>query len=269
MPQHTCLEETLSNALMRNKFYRLLFVKFTGIFDLKNLIIKRAFKAWVKNKKPENLKVLDVGFGFGQQIHYLLDIVPNATVLGIDVSDKAVTCVNKYFIPQKYPNIYCKRKDILEFEGNEAFDLVLAFKLLNYVKNDLEAIRKMYASLKPGGTLLVLNQHATRPLTTASFDNIHTLPLMRSGYTMHELRDLLKDAGFTTVKCRYVYGPTGQLAWKIAIGVPLKITRISPLLLPLAVLYTILTTPLVLALNYYDLKIGHTSGQSIFLKAEK
>jgi len=265
----SCIEERLSNTLMRKRIYRILFVKFTGWFDLKNLIIKRELRKIIKKKQHVCPRVLDVGFGLGQQIHYLLKMVPKANVLGIDVSEKAITCANKYFNAQKYPNIYCMRKDILNFEGNESFDMVFAFKLLNYIEDDKAAIAKMRDSLKPKGTLLVLNQYSARNTNTLIFDDIHTMPLVRNGYTMEELRDLLKDAGFSTVKCRYIYGYTGQLAWKIAIGFPVKLIKKSTLYSAILPLYLLLTAPLVLLLNYYDLKVGHTSGHSIFLTAQK
>lgn len=265
----SCIEERLSNTLMRKRIYRILFVKFTGWFDLKNLIIKRELKRIIKKKQHVNPKVLDVGFGLGQQIHYLLNIVPKANVLGIEVSEKAITCANKYFNAQKYPNIYCMRKDILSFEGNESFDLVFAFKLLNYIKDDKAAIAKMRDALKPKGTLLILNQYSTKSPSKVVFDDIHTMLLVRNGYTMEELRDLLKDAGFSTVKCRYIYGHTGQLAWKIAIGIPVKLIKINSLFSAIIPIYLFLTAPLVLLLNYYDLKIGHVTGHSIFLTAQK
>lgn len=265
----SCIEDRLSNTLMRNRLYRILFVKYTGWFDLKNLVIKRELKNIIKSKNLVKPKVLDVGFGLGQQIHYLLDLLPQANVLGIDITEKAVTCANKYFSAKNYPSVYCMRKNILDFDGNASFDMVFAFKLLNYIEDDKEAIKRMYDALAPKGKLLVINTYSADMRKLTFFDNIHSLPMVRKGYTMEELRDMLKDAGFSTVKCRYIYGPTGQLAWKIAIGFPSTITAKYPFLFALLPLYLIITSPLVFALNYYDMHIGHTSGHSIFLKAEK
>jgi SAM-dependent methyltransferase len=265
----SCIEERLSNTLTKNSIYRILFVKYTAWFDLKNLIIKRELKNIIKSKKLDKPRVLDVGFGLGQQIHYVLDMLPRANVLGIDITEKAVTCANKYFNARKFPSVYCMRKNILDFEGNNAFDLVFAFKLLNYVEDDKEAIRRMYDALAPKGKLLVLNTYSADSRKLTFFDNIHSLPMVRKGYTMEELRDMLKDAGFSTVKCRYIYGPTGQTAWKIGIGWPSAVIAKYPFLFALLPLYLLLSSPLVFVLNYYDMHIGHTSGHSIFLKAEK
>lgn len=266
---HACIEDKITETLTRKPWYRQLFFAFTGRFDLKNWIIKREFKRWVRKKKPAQPKVLDVGFGLGQHVYMVSKSLPNAHVLGLDVSAKAVACVNRYFNHLKHPHIYCKCKDIIEFEGNQSFDLVMAFKLLNYIEDDKQAIKRMFQALKPGGTLLILNSYSAQFQDTILEDPVHSLPLFRAGYTMESLRDMLKEAGFSTVKCRYIYGPSGQLAWKLGIGWPLKWLNKSYLLLPIVALYTLLIWPLVWILNYYEMHVGHTSGHSLFLSAEK
>jgi SAM-dependent methyltransferase len=269
MPNHHCLEEFLSHTLMKNRLYRLFFVYYTGFFDLKNLFIKKEIKLWIRKNQPSSLRVLDVGFGFGQQIQYLLDIYPKAHVLGIDVSEHAVASANKYFGFPKFSNVYCKTKDITEFYGGGNFQLVFAFKLLNYVQDDDVAIQKMYDALQEGGSLFVMNTYSAKHQVPVTYDKVYKLPLQRPGYTMEELRDKLKAAGFKTIKCRYLYGATGRLAWKIGINIPVTLLNTSYFLLPIVVLYAIIASPIVFLLNFYDMAIGHTSGQSLFLRAEK
>jgi SAM-dependent methyltransferase len=267
----SCLEERLTNTLIKNRIYRFLFILYTGIFDIKNLIIKREIRKWSKNKNPKTTKIFDIGFGFGQQLQYLYNIIPDANIFGIDLSERAVACVNSHFNFKKYPKIYCKQEDITTFEGNETFDLAVAVNLLNYVESDDKAIKNIYDALKPKGTLLLVNHYSQKESNDIkkSFDDIHLLPIVRNGYTMPTLRDKLKEAGFSTVKCRYIYGNTGFWAWKLAIGLPSKWLKNSNLFLLVFPFYILFLSPLIFFLNFYDMQIGHTAGHSIFLKAEK
>jgi SAM-dependent methyltransferase len=263
------LDIRISNTLNKSRFFRYLFFNYTGFFDLKNRIIKREIRRWLKTA-PASPRILDVGVGFCQQIHYVLSIAPKANILGLDLSKEVVAFANKFYSRKKKQNVYCKQESISDFNGNASFDLVLAINLLNYVKNDQQALTAMYNSLKVDGLLIIVNHYSVKShIVSEYFDDIHTLPMYRSGYTKEHIKELLKNAGFTKIKSRFIYGHTGFLAWKLAIEYPSSFLKKSKLFYLFLPLYILLILPFTLILNYYDSHIGHTSGHSLFIRAIK
>ncbi|MBX2986203.1 MAG: class I SAM-dependent methyltransferase [Bacteroidia bacterium] len=263
------VEERHVKSVMHNRFYRWLFFTYTKHLDLKNILIRYETEQIIKRKYLAIPRVLDVGFGFGQRIFYLLSKYPKAGVLGIDISDKAVSYANKYFNQAENPNVYCMKKDVMDLDDNASFDIAYAVKALNYIEDDKIALKKVYESLKPNGTLLLLNSHSTKSQHEIIYDRIYSLPMFRDGYSLDKLEDMVKEAGFSKVEARYVYGFTGNLAWKIVVAFPIKSVRISRLFIPLLPIYMLLAAPIAGILNFYEFYIGHTMGRSIFIKAEK
>ncbi|MCK9481630.1 MAG: class I SAM-dependent methyltransferase [Bacteroidia bacterium] len=254
---------------MKNRFYRWVFFNYTKHLDLKNILIRKFTKQIVKQKDLKIPRVLDVGFGFGQRIYYLIKHYPKAGVLGIDVSDKAVSYATKYFNQKDFPNVYCMKKDVKDLDDKDSFDIAYAVKALNYIEDDKGALQKIYDSLKPGGTLLLLNSYSAKQQHEKIYDRIYALPRLRDGYSLESLEEIMHEVGFSKIEARYIYGTTGNLAWEIVIALPIKIARKSKLFLPFLPIYMLLVTPIAGILNFYDYYIGHTSGRSIFIKAEK
>ncbi|MCO6494956.1 MAG: class I SAM-dependent methyltransferase [Bacteroidetes bacterium] len=265
----TYVEEQHVKRVMRNRLSRWIFFNYTKYLDLKNIIIRRETKRIISKQNIEVPRVLDVGFGFGQRIYYLLSHFPKAGVLGIDISDKAVTYANKYFNKEDNPNVYCMKKDILEIEDKESFDIAYVVKALNYIEDDERALKNVYASLKNKGTLLLINSRTASTKSKTNFDRVYSLPIIRDGYSLEKLEDMVKEAGFSKIESRYIYGFAGNLAWKIIIVSPIKIARVSILLIPIIPLYMLLVAPIAAILNFYEYHVGHTKGRSIYIKAEK
>lgn len=265
----SCIEDTLSAVICRNYLYRKLFFGLANFISLKNRLLYREILLWAKNN-PGTKHILDVGFGFGQHMEYLSSFRKKFNILGIENSHKLVADANHYFRQLDRNNVFCKFDDVQSFVQKDGFDLIICVNVLNYIEKDRETVKNLFESLKTNGELVIFNSNSeemTKHYET--FDNIHSRNVFRNGYTMQELRLLLKEAGFVKIKYRYAYGKTGYLAWKLSTGAASKMIRWSKLLYILIPIYIILMLPIILLLNYFDMHVGHTTGKTLIVKAYK
>lgn len=99
------------------------------------------------NTKAKDVKILDVGCGTGELLKELQKFgIPT----GVDISPQAVNFCKKRGIKRvilgELPN--------LPFPKN-SFSLILCLDVLEHVKNDREAIKNLYETLKPDGILIL------------------------------------------------------------------------------------------------------------------
>ena len=103
--------------------------------------------------------------------------------------------------------------------GDEAFDLVTAFDVLEHIPDDRAAVAELVRALRPGGTLLV---HVPRDQWTTRSGVVHRVPddeawrinpgHVRQGYDPDGLRGLLGSAGLSVVQIQLWVGRWGTLA---------------------------------------------------------
>jgi SAM-dependent methyltransferase len=97
---------------------------------------------YVKNKK-----VLDYGCGTGYGTYMLSKFAQS--VVGVDVSGESVAYAKEHFVSD---NVIFK--DINEL-GNEKYDVIVSFQVIEHVKNDKTYINSLKKLLNPNGVLLL------------------------------------------------------------------------------------------------------------------
>lgn len=108
-------------------------------------------KKFVKNKK-----VLDYGCGSGYGTHMLSQVAENVT--GADISEEAVD-----FARKEFHSTNLRFMKIAEL-GNEKFDIITSFQVIEHVPNDYEYTDKLKKLLNPGGILIVSTPDKTHRL---------------------------------------------------------------------------------------------------------
>jgi len=77
--------------------------------------------------KPGN-HVLDVGCGTGVLIPYLLESIgPTGRVVGLDYSKNMLRIAREKFPKQTYPNVDFVLADVMAFEADDLFDIVICY----------------------------------------------------------------------------------------------------------------------------------------------
>ena len=108
--------------------------------------------AFVKQFADSSKSLLDMGAGSGLQLNQISDCF------------RAVTAVELYpefskFITPK-PHLHVVNQDILNFDTDKTFDIVIAFGVMNFFSTtEAEKLyKKFFKFTAPGGTLIIKNQ---------------------------------------------------------------------------------------------------------------
>jgi len=150
--------------------------------------------------KPD-ATILDIGCGGGKGVQELAMSCPNGKVYGIDYSEDMVQLskkVNKTLIKKGLVEIKSGTVSSLPFPDN-MFDLVTAFETYYFWPNLIDDLKEINRILKPGGTLLVVNEvykddrFETRNTKWANLSDMRL-------HTPDEYKDLLTEVGYHAVE---------------------------------------------------------------------
>jgi ubiquinone/menaquinone biosynthesis C-methylase UbiE len=102
------------------------------------------------------LRVLDVGCGTGAISKDIAAKVGSAGhVTGIDNTEFFIQSGKETYADVK--NLELIYTDLFAYQPEEKFDLIVAARVLQWLNNPVEALKKMYALLKPGGVVSILD----------------------------------------------------------------------------------------------------------------
>jgi trans-aconitate methyltransferase len=98
-------------------------------------------------------RILDIGCGDGRITAYLAGLVPNGSVLGIDLSPEMIGFASSKCADQT--NLSFQVGDATSLNFIEQFDLVVSFACLHWIKDHLTVLKSVQQSLVPGGRFLM------------------------------------------------------------------------------------------------------------------
>jgi len=135
-----------------------------------------------------DISVLDVGCGSGSITAGIASYIgKKGMITGIDVSEDLIAQAKEQF--GEVANLQFFVADINGFDGEAKFDLITSARVLQWLPNPKEVVKKMKALLKNGGCLSILDYNHT---------NIEWMP--QSPASMRKLYDAFlqwrTDAGF-------------------------------------------------------------------------
>ena len=106
------------------------------------------------------LKVLDVGCGTGAISKGIAERVGiTGSVTGIDNTEHFISSGKETY--RDVSNLTLLHADLFEFESDDKFDLIVAARVLQWLKNPKDALIKMKTLLKPGGQVSILDYNHT------------------------------------------------------------------------------------------------------------
>lgn len=127
--------------------------------------------------------ILDVGCGTGINYEWLQDL---GTVTGLDDHDVALEYCRSH---QAYDHLILG--DATKVQGQQVFDAITAFDVLEHIEGDSEALASWYQTLKPNG-LVFISVPAYQWLWSGHDVALHHF----RRYTASELRTKFEKAGF-------------------------------------------------------------------------
>lgn len=139
--------------------------------------------------RKKGLEILDAGCGGGATMESLRRY---GRVRGIEIAEEAV----EYNRERGREVIQCSIEEMPL--ADESFDLTLAMDVMEHLPDDLRALKELYRTLHPGGSLLVTVPALQMLWGAHDVANGHY-----RRYTVDQLRSRVEDAGFEVVTATY------------------------------------------------------------------
>ena len=174
---------------------------------------ENAYKKTIKRSIPflnAEDTMLEIGCGTGIATITLADYVKNITA--IDISEEMMLQAAEKAKEKGKENITFQQKDLMELCAEpESYDVVAAYNVLLYMKNQDKVLEKIYEILKPGGIFLSATDCLGRNLSRDSVrkfwkSKLHLMPyvsfdtpvglmrkIQRKGFLVIEIVNLHKN----------------------------------------------------------------------------
>lgn len=175
-----------------------------GVETLKRMERVSFYNKWLIKSVEKYLggAILEIGCGIG-----------NMTELLVGYGEVTATDIDKYYIARTKKRLKKKARvgfgDIEAgefFFGNEKFDVLINFNVLEHIDNDQKAINNMVSKLKKGGKLVIIT-----PAHMALFGSLDKNLGHYRRYRKAEIGRKFERAGLKVIESRYLnwFGAVG------------------------------------------------------------
>lgn len=152
--------------------------------------------------------VLDVGCGDGKITAAMARALPDAEIVGVDISPSMIEFALAAF--SGYPNLKFSVEDAAQVNFQEKFDLITSFTVMQWVLEQTQALERFEKALKPGGRLCIqmpiglpraMEQALNKTITSEKWAKYFTqFSAPWRFYQPEEYRDLLVNAQFSPTR---------------------------------------------------------------------
>ena len=206
--------------------------KDTGSYEFGNFIendkeldrlIKQANIATEMEKKlfldcglEDGMQVVDIACGPGITTSLISDLVPNGTVLGIDINGQLISLAKEQFSDRH--NTDFKQSSIYELKPCQSFDFAYSRFLFQHLTSPISALKNVYNTLKSNGIYCVVDVDDSWLTVSPELNEFKTFTESASFYQSvnggdrsvgRKLKTYFHEAGFEDVK-QFVVPVTSQ-----------------------------------------------------------
>ena len=164
-------------------------------------------------KPYKKMRILDLGCGTGKQIFPLSNIVSSdGSILGIDISDKAVKEVNQKAEEEKLSQIKAVRVNLdqsVELLRESKFDLILSTYAIYYAEGMNQLLIKLNTLLNPGGRIFICGPgQGTNQEMIDLINNVQLDPPLKG----KPIEDFISQSALNEIAAYYSGSQTVRLA---------------------------------------------------------
>jgi ubiquinone/menaquinone biosynthesis C-methylase UbiE len=207
-----------------DKFQELMRQESAAIFDAALIDVTLPLVEGLSDKLNAGIEVADVGCGAGHAVNVMAKAFPNSRFTGYDFSEEGIGIGRDEAKEWGLKNASFEVKDAAALDGSRKFDLITVFDAIHDQAKPRKVLKAIADSLKPGGVFLCADiagdsshagnmDHPMAPLMYAiSTFHCMTVSLALGGeglgtmWGQQKARELLKEAGFTSVDEKFVEG---------------------------------------------------------------
>lgn len=206
-----------------------LYIRFFGTTSLFALNCYWLLIRTLRQLDPIPRAILDAGCGKGDFTFAMAALIPDAKVLGIDISEAKSEEFDRYqdniemcqllSVQLGLSNVRFKKQDLLHMDEVEAYDFIFCVHVLEHIRENDRVILNLARALRPGGYLYIqmpgrtdlsikwLEPFLERRLAWEQIEHIACL-------TEAELKERVEAAGLQIVWSRSEFGYLLTLAWQ-------------------------------------------------------
>jgi SAM-dependent methyltransferase len=215
--------------------------------------------------------VLDAGSGFGQYTWRMSRMNRKWNITAVDINSEQISDCNNFFDKQGLADrVKFRTGDLTELSDLNTYDIILSVDVMEHIEEDVRVFKNFYNSLKDNGILLISTPSDqggsdVHNDTEESFIDEH----VRDGYSIKDITAKLSMAGFSKAEAEYTYGKPGNISWRLSMKYPIKMLNISYLFFILLPFYYLVSFPVSIILNIFDLRLKHKTGTGLLVTARK
>lgn len=139
-------------------------IRYSMSVTWRKYFVEQHIPGFAEFEKWEGKSVMDMGCGIGTDT--LEFAKAGAVVFAVDISQKSLDVLAKRIQAEREysesPLLIAAKKDNIEKVSARGFDLVYSFGVIHHTPNPIEAMKRAYEALKPGGEfrLMVYNRYS-------------------------------------------------------------------------------------------------------------
>lgn len=250
---------------MRKAFYLLL-----DLLLLRTWHVKKALRK-LRHELPDEASILDAGSGLGQYTWRMARMNKKWNITGVDIDkDQTEDCGRFFSKSGLSERVNFRIEDLTSLREPGNYNLILSVDVMEHIREDETVFRNFHDSLKDCGLLLISTPSDqggsdVHDKENKSFIDEH----VRNGYSITEITEKLKKAGFNKVEALYTYGVPGNISWRLTMKYPVKMLNVSYLFFILLPFWYLIFLPVSFILNFLDLGLKHNKGTGLLVTARK
>jgi 2-polyprenyl-3-methyl-5-hydroxy-6-metoxy-1,4-benzoquinol methylase len=253
------------SLLMRKTLYFLL-----DLLLLRTWHVKKALRKIAK-EFTGGATVLDAGSGFGQYTWRMSKINSQWKINAIDINNEQIEDCNSFFGKTGLSErVNFRTGDLTLLTDKNVYDIILSVDVMEHIEEDVLVFTNFYNSLKDNG-ILIISTPSDQGGSDVHGDDEESFidEHVRDGYSISNITEKLKLAGFGNIKAEYTYGKPGNISWRLSMKYPIRMLNISYLFFIILPFYYLVFFPVSIILNIFDLHITHKTGTGLLVTARK
>jgi 2-polyprenyl-3-methyl-5-hydroxy-6-metoxy-1,4-benzoquinol methylase len=268
--QYDPIKKRVGRVFSGPVFMRKLFYFSLDLLLLRAWHVKKALRK-IALKYPGQASILDAGAGFGQYTWRMSRMNKNWKIKALDIDPEHVSDSTRFFKTVGLAGrVTCETVDLTKLNETGSFDFILSVDVMEHIKEDELVFRNFYRALKQGGSLLISTPSDQGGSDVhgddeQSFIDEH----VRDGYGINEISQKLERAGFQNIQAKYTYGKPGTVSWRLLMKYPVKMLNTSGLFYLILPFYYMISFPVAIILNFFDIFLTHKSGTGLLVSAIK
>jgi 2-polyprenyl-3-methyl-5-hydroxy-6-metoxy-1,4-benzoquinol methylase len=250
----------------------------TYIITLRNWYSRKVILNTIKTCKPGSA-ILDAGSGAGDFTLFLANKFPALDFTGIDRCEENISVCSNYIRKKRIKNCHFKTEDLNKLNAIEHYDVVICITVLQYVSDDISALKNIYNCLKPEGKFILyapvnykyyfkcFGKLKEKIFKNKNYDDSQNI---QRRYTIDKISNIILNSGFEIENTVNTYGKFGKISYEIQTTFLLILERLPLLLAPLLIaVYIVLFFPFTIIINLMDYFIPNTDGNGLIITARK